>query len=99
MPTSSVEEREAVYGTKMIEVKLRFWTDDIAADGKILPKHAWTSGVVRMGANTSHGIKARKPKPFNSLLDIGAVVEAVLLAHGIQLHPSSRMRKYVSPRA
>ena len=33
----------------MIEVKVRFWTNDLA-DGKdrIRPKHAWGSGVVRM---------------------------------------------------
>ena len=34
------EAREAKYGGKMIEVKIRFWTDGIAEAGKIIPKHA-----------------------------------------------------------
>jgi hypothetical protein len=29
-------------------------------------------------------------------LDVGAVVEKVLIQHGIQLHPGRRMRKYFS---
>lgn len=40
-PTTDVQEREAQHGQKMIEVKLRFWTDEIAeSEGNILPKHA-----------------------------------------------------------
>ena len=41
----------------MIEVKLRFWTNDISPEkGKIIPKHAWAAGVVRMEGNKSHGM-------------------------------------------
>ena len=88
---------EADQGEKMIEVKIRFWTNDIASEaGKILPKHAWASGVVRMEGNKSHGIAPSNPKPFHSLLDVGAVIEKVLIEHGIVLHPSTRMKKYVS---
>jgi hypothetical protein len=32
----------------------------------------------------------------NSLLDIGSVIEKVLIEHGIVLHVGERMKKYVS---
>ncbi|MEQ8694560.1 MAG: hypothetical protein RIC85_04475 [Gammaproteobacteria bacterium] len=92
-----VASLEAKQGEKMIEVKLRFWTNDIAPEpGKVLPKNAWTAGVVRIERNKSHGIDPSKPLPFHSLLDVGAVIEKVLIEHGIVLHPSRRMAKYVS---
>jgi hypothetical protein len=88
--------REAKHGEKMIEVKVRFWTDGITPGaGKVLPKNAWTSGVVRIDSNKSHGITPQSPVPFNSLLDVGAAIEKVLINHGITLHPSRKMRKYV----
>ena len=88
---------KAKHGEKMIEVKIRFWTDDISKEAAcVIPKHAWTSGVVRMERNDSHGITPSKPKIFNSLLDIGAVIEKVLIEHGIVLHPSEKMQKYIT---
>ena len=75
---------------RMIEVKLRFWTNGIARGrGYIRPKHAWTAGTVRMERNESHDIRPDKGLPFNSLLDVGAVVERVLIAHGISLRRAS----------
>jgi hypothetical protein len=91
---SSLKAREAKQGQRMIEVRLRFWTNDIAGPGKILPKHAWSSGVVRIERNESHGIVPGSPKPFHSLLDVGSVIEKVLLENGITFHPSSRMARY-----
>jgi len=91
-----VQELEAKHGEKMIEVKVRFWTNDIAeGEGKVIPKHAWTSGVVRMERNTAHGIVPQKPLVFHSLMDIGAVIEKALLDHGVKLHPSRKMHKYL----
>src|SRR5262245_11569664 len=88
---------QAVQGEKMIEVRLRFWTNNIAAEeGKVVPKHAWSSGVVIIERNKSHGIKPANPKPFHSLLDVGAVIEKVLIEHGVVLHPSIKMKKYFS---
>lgn len=88
----------AKHGKKMIEVRLRFWTNNIAGDAnKVIPKHAWTSGVVHIQGNESHGIAPRNPRPFHSLLDIGTVIEKVLLEHGIVLYPSRSMRKYMEP--
>jgi hypothetical protein len=87
---------EAQHGEKMIEVKLRFWTNNLAGDaGKVVPKHAWSAGVVRIERNPSHGITPGKPRPFHSLLDIGAVIEKVLLEHQVVLHPSRQMKKYM----
>jgi hypothetical protein len=95
--TGSLQEKEAQHGQKMIEVKLRFWTDEIASgEDHIIPKHAWASGVVRMERNTAHGIVPGKPLPFHSLLDIGSVIEKALIEHGVQLHTSRKMRKYFS---
>jgi len=89
--------REAAHGEKMIEVKVRFWTDNLAPEtGKVIPKHAWTSGVVRIESNKSHGIKPGNPRPFNSLLDVGAIIEKVLIEQRIVLHPSRHMKKYIS---
>ncbi len=94
---SKLAALEARHGERMIEVKVRFWTNDIATEpGKVLPKHAWSSGVVRIEANKSHGIVPGNPKPFHSLLDVGAVIEQVLIDHAIVLHHSRRMKKYMS---
>jgi hypothetical protein len=87
----------AAQGEKMIEVKLRFWTNNISSEaGNVLAKHAWSSGVVRMERNASHGISPKAPRPFHSLLDVGAVIERVLIDHDIALHPSPRLKKYLS---
>jgi hypothetical protein len=87
--------KKAKHGEKMIEVKIRFWTDEIAGErNKIIPKHAWSSGVVRIERNEAHDISPAAGIPFNSLLDLGIAVEKTLLAHGIVLHPSRKMRKY-----
>lgn len=100
MATATIEEREAVHGQKMIEVKVRFWTNDIATSkGKIVPKHAWSSGVVRIDRNKAHGITPGKPIPFHSLLDIGAVIERCLISHGISLHLGKKMKKYVQAQS
>ena len=89
--------REARHGEKMIEVKIRFWTDEISPEsGQIVPKHAWAGGVVRMAPNKSHGIVPKNPVPFNSLLDVGAKIEQVLIDHGVVLRRSRRMKKYMS---
>jgi hypothetical protein len=92
----AIEEREAKYGQKMIEVKVRFWTDSIAeTKGNIEPKRAWSSGVVRIQRNPNHGITPGSPIPFNSLMDLTAKIEKLLIQQGITLLPSRVMRKYM----
>ena len=91
-----VVEREAKHGQRMIEVKLRFWTNDIASEkGHVVPKHAWASGVARIERNEAHGIKPADPVPFNSIMEIGTAVEQVLVAHGIKLRPDRAMKKWL----
>lgn len=86
---------QASHGEKMIEVKVRFWTNNLAAKGKVVPRSARVGGVVRMQSNEAHGIKAGRPRPFNSLMEIPAAIERVLIEHGIRLHASRKMRKYI----
>jgi len=89
----------AAKGERMIEIKVRFWTNDIAgAEGDVIPRHAWSSGVVRMEANRTHGIKPKNPAPFHSLLDLPSVMEKVLIQHGVTLHAGKRMQKYFATR-
>jgi hypothetical protein len=94
--TDPAETREAAWGKRMIEVKVRFWTDNLAdGKGKIRPKHAWGAGVVRIERNDAHSIVPVNPIPFNSLLDIPAKIERLLIEQGVQIHPSTRMAKYL----
>lgn len=95
--SDAIETKEAKHGQKMIEIKLRFWTNDIAdTPGHVVPKHAWSSGVVRVEGNEAHGIVPGQPQPFHSLMDVSAVIEKVLIQQGIVLHPSRRAKKYLS---
>ena len=88
---------KAAANQRMIEVKLRFWTNGLAkGKGYVIPKWASSSGVVRIERNDTHGIKPGKPIPFHSLLDVGSVIEKVLIAQGVVLRPSKRMKKYVT---
>jgi hypothetical protein len=88
--------QRAPHGEKMIEVKVRFWTNNIAGRGKISPKEARAAGVVRMERNDAHGIKPGRPLPFNTLAEIPAAIERALIDHSIVLHPSRKMRKYLN---
>lgn len=93
--SKDLEQREAPQGEKMIEIRIRFWTNDIAeSPGKILPKHAWASGMVIMDRNKSHGIIPKDPIPFHTLMDLTSVLEKTLIAHGVILHSSRKMKKY-----
>ena len=85
----------AKHGEKMIEITARFWTNDIAPEeGRLIPKHAWTSGMIRVSPNRSHNIMSGRWIPFHSLLDLGAVIEKALIEQGVVLHPSRKMQKY-----
>ena len=93
----SIETREAEQGQRMIEVRIRFWTNDLAdGEGRVRPKHAWSGGVVRISSNRSHGITPRTPVPFNSMADIPGKIEKVLIEHGITIHKGSREQRYMA---
>jgi hypothetical protein len=92
-----VETREAEHGKRMVEMRVRFWTNDLAdGKGRIAPKHAWGAGVVRMEPNATHGITGGNPVPFNSMAELPATIEKVLVAHSITIHKSTKMKKYMS---
>jgi hypothetical protein len=81
---------EAEYGKKSIKVTLYFWTDNLGGEGKILPKHAWDSGMVYVGANKEHRISKTKNVRFPSLPQIGESVKKAVMEAGVILHPSPR---------
>ena len=96
-----IEKQEAEHGERMIELKVRFWTNDMTDEepvergkGKIRPKHAWGSGVVRIKPNKAHGISTGKVVPFNSLMEIPSAIERVLINNGVSIHRSRKMKKY-----
>lgn len=91
----NVETVEGKHGEKMIEVRARFWTNEIAEEeGHVRPRHAWSSGMVLMQRNETHGIAPKEPKPFESLAHLPHVIEEVLVEHGIKLHTSRHERRY-----
>ena len=95
----NTDTRIAKYGEKMIEVKIRFWTDGIAKEGKIRPRHAWDSGVVTINTNESHGLNQKSPIPFNSILDLPSAIADLLVREGVSLHANAKLRKLISKDA
>ncbi len=93
---NEIEAREAKHGEKMIEIKVRFWTNNLTPQkDNIIPKNGWASGVVRIAKNDTHGVKSKHPIPFNSLMEIPAAIEQVLVQHGIKLHIDRAMKIYL----
>lgn len=85
----------ANWGERMIELKVHFWTDNIAGGaGKIVPKHAWASGVVRLQKNKRHVIPPQKSIIFNSLLQLPVAIEKAIIRSGVTIHLSRGMKKY-----
>ncbi|OGC93674.1 MAG: hypothetical protein A2W25_06130 [candidate division Zixibacteria bacterium RBG_16_53_22] len=92
-----LEAKDRKWHQKMIEIKVRFWTNDLGDEPeKVRPKHAWTSGVVRVRRNDTHGIMPKHPIPFNSLMELPGIIERALIDHSIVLHPGVRMKKYLN---
>lgn len=99
MPKTNASSQKAAIGERMIQVNVRLWTNNIAKKkGRIIPKHAWSSGVVRLESNSPHSIKPKSPVPFHSLMDLPSIIEKVLIAQGIILHPSPRTTKYMAKK-
>ena len=91
-----LEAADRKWHQKMIEVKVRFWTNDLAGEPeKVKPKHAWTSGIVRLRRNDSHGLMPKHPIPFNSLMELPGIIEKALIQHGVVLHAGRKMKKYI----
>ncbi len=95
MPKATNTSRQANRNEKMIELRIRLWTNNISeTPGQIIPKHAWEAGVVHMQLNSSHGIGGKNPKPFHTLMDLPAIIEKVLIANGVKLHHTKQSKKY-----
>ena len=95
MAKKAAQSQKAAQGERTIEITVRFWTNELAGGkGSVLPKHAWPGGTVRMSRNETHGIKPKAPRPFNSPMELPAVLEKVLIDHGVVLHLNRRMRRY-----
>lgn len=91
------EAVEAAHGSRMLEVKVRFCTNQIApSGGQIVPKHGWTRGVVRVTPNDVHGIEPGPAVPFNSLMELPGKIEQALIDNGITLHLVGKNAKYVA---
>jgi ASC-1-like (ASCH) protein len=84
----------APQGQKMIEVRVRFFTDGHAPSGQILPKHGHANGEVRIARNPSHDIRPGEPIMFNSIAEMPYAVERALRDHNIKIELSSRERRY-----
>ncbi len=80
---------------RLIEIKVRFWTNVHGAGKKISPKHAFSAGVVQMSRNDLHGVEPTEPLPFNSLLELSGKIEKLLVRHGITVHPCKIMSRYI----
>jgi len=93
----SQSTEEAAHGEKMIELKVRFFTNALAPKGRVVPKEGWTRGVVRITPNEAHGIASGRAQHFNSLMEIPAVIEQVLIDNEIVLHTDSKTAKYMAP--
>ncbi len=86
----------APHGEKMIEMTVRFWTNNISKkSGCIVQKECWDSGVVYMHENSSHGIASSNPIQFHSMLDLPAKIEQLLTRRKVKLHPGRRSKKYI----
>jgi hypothetical protein len=84
------------WGERMIEVKIKFFTNDIAPEGKgkrIKPKTCWDSGFIVMERNGLHEITPSNPVPFNSLQKMMGKLEDVLIAHGIEMRHGNMSKK------
>ena len=58
------------------------------------PRHAWTSGMVALQRNDAHELQGGDPMPLNSMLELPAVIEKLLIRDKVKLHASDRMRRY-----
>lgn len=95
-----MEKRKRViapHGQKMIEVTIRFWTNNISKKrGHVAKKECWDCGVIYMPENSAHDIRSTPPVPFHSLLELSQKLEKLLIAHKVKLHRGQRSRKYLA---
>lgn len=81
------KEVQATYSDKIIQVKIRFWTDGIAKkEGHIIPKHCYSSGYVLIAASRIHGIPTGIKAPFVSISGLPKAIDKVMAEAQLILH-------------
>lgn len=89
----------AAHGEKMLELKVLFFTNGIARRrDAVIPGHGMTRGTVRMDRHIAHARGGGRARPFNSLMELPAAIERVLLDHGVTLHARGKMQRYIQAR-
>src|SRR5260370_42692261 len=84
MPDKKVAAHEAKHGKKMIEVSLRFWTNNISSEaGEKKTKKKFAVGGFREQGKKSHRSIFLDSRPFLSLPDVwvGGPAALVVLTH------------------
>ena len=82
---------KALQGDRTIKMVVYFFSDELAKDGYVRPKHAHSGGMVYLEKNPSHGITKRSAG-FQSVAQIPAAIEKLLIRGGITLHATPTMR-------
>ena len=72
----------------MIEVRVSLSADGLrgAAEGAIVPGHAWASGVVQVRPSRAHQLHPGAAMPFHGMAQMQVAVEEALEAAGVTLH-------------
>lgn len=76
------------HGYKMIEVRLRFWTNNTLSEEENelrVPGHCWNAGVVIVSRNDHHNIQGRGPTPFHSIEELPEVLHEEMAEAGITI--------------
>ena len=76
-------------GQKMVQLKVRFWARGLTG------KTVWSSGTIGLEANPTHGISSGRDIPFNSLMQLPAKIEELLIRRGITVRRAGKMTKYL----
>ena len=96
MPREEETAVPAEHGKKMIEIKIRFFTDAIAPEGQVVPRQGWTCGVALVTPNSLHGITSlNHPIVFNTWSEMNVAIEKALIEANVKLRPYGRMQKYI----
>lgn len=80
-------KKDSDYGSKMIKVSIRFWTNNINERDK---KVAWEAGVVSLNANKSKGIPAQPLVRFENLEELPDAIKKALKQGDIKLKPNPK---------
>ena len=83
---------------KMIELKIKFFTNNISVwKDYVVKKLGWQSGYVYASINKTHGIESKKPVFFHSLMELPQAIEETLLKQDIKLKSTKRTKEYLIP--